>query len=782
MNNINHIPLSGFFSAFCRCVVRWRWLCLITVAAISIFFLTQLNKIRFDNSSDIWFVDGHPSLAAKARFDRIFGNDEFAYLLFTSDKTPFTPEHFHLMDQLAHALEQGVPYVRQVNWLGNAERIKGRDGEVEIKPFFSQSPRTQAEVDQKLTEALDEPNFANNLISPDKTALTMTLDLNTYPPKEEDLTPQKTIVNAIDAILAEARFAPLKPLVGGPPHYNIRYSELVRRDMGKLFGLVILVQMGLLLFFGRGPRAVVTPLVITTLAVFWTMGTIGLLGFTLNLLSSALPTMLICVSIADSVHLIAAFSHESRQGMTRKENLASAMGEVGLAMMLTSLTTAIGFLAYLTCAVKPYREMGIYVACGVVYAFLLTIVLTPVFYSFGRSPIARKQKSPRKVDFLNRLLDRMLQASLHLVCNRPRAVSIGFILVMVLTFFGYLQVKVESNTAKLLFKGQPLRDTLDEIDRRMGTSITLEFLLDADGEAGIKDPDFMKKLDRLTMAAEANPLVTKADSVSRVVKQMRQAMHDNDPAYYSIPDTADAVAQYLYFYESSGGAAMDRQVGFLSDVVRLSIKCPYFDTAQARQLLEEMQKQVHEIFGPEMKVVVSGGMSRYIELNDILYSGQRHSFIAATLAIGIVMMTVLRAVRFGLLSMLPNIFPVFVTMGFLGLVGLYLDVITVSFAGVIIGVAVDDTIHFFTRFKQEFARLGNYKKALAATYFSVGRPIIQTSVLLVMGNAVLLFSSVLGFFKLGLLFGVAFSAALLADLWFAPALILLFHPLGRERA
>ena len=159
----------------------------------------------------------------------------------------------------------------------------------------------------------------------------------------------------------------------------------------------------------------VTPLVITTLAVFWTMGTIGLLGFTLNLLSSALPTMLICVSIADSVHLIAAFSHESRQGMTRKENLASAMGEVGLAMMLTSLTTAIGFLAYLTCAVKPYREMGIYVACGVVYAFLLTIVLTPVFYSFGRSPIARKQKSPRKVDFLNRLLDRMLQASLHLV-------------------------------------------------------------------------------------------------------------------------------------------------------------------------------------------------------------------------------------------------------------------------------------------------------------------------------------------------------------------------------
>ena len=169
----------------------------------------------------------------------------------------------------------------------------------------------------------------------------------------------------------------------------------------------------------------------------------------------------------------------------------------------------------------------------------------------------------------------MLQASLHLVCNRPRAVSIGFILVMVLTFFGYLQVKVESNTAKLLFKGQPLRDTLDEIDRRMGTSITLEFLLDADGEAGIKDPDFMKKLDRLTMAAEANPLVTKADSVSRVVKQMRQAMHDNDPAYYSIPDTADAVAQYLYFYESSGGAAMDRQVGFLSDVVRLSIKCPY---------------------------------------------------------------------------------------------------------------------------------------------------------------------------------------------------------------
>ncbi len=767
---------TDFFSAFSRHIVRRRWWYLAVVILISVFFFTQMEKLRFDNSSEIWFVEGHRTLEAKNRFNEAFGSDELSYLLFTRETTPFTPENFRLMAELARAFEENVPYIKRVIWLGNAERISGRDDEVHIEAFFSPPPATMAEVERKLDEALAEPGFAGDLIAPDKTALPMILEFDTYPAKEEDLSPQQTVVDAVDAVLARPRFAPLKPYVSGAPHFNIDYSLLVKRDMGKLSGLVVMVQMILLFFFARDLRGVVVPLAITIIAVFWTLGTIGLLGITLNLLSTALPTILICVSIGDAMHGISAFYRGMRRGLCRREALAQAFAEVGLALLLTSLTTAIGFLAYLSCDVVPYREMGIYVAIGVLYAVVLTFVLTPVCYSFGKEGQIKKKEV--KTDDL---FCRWLQFCHHQVVSRPKTIVLCFSAIMLLTFIGYLNVQVESYTSKLVARGEPLRDILDLLDERMANDSTLEFLINTGRESGIKDPDFMRKIDALMKNAEQHDVVTKATSVATVIKQMRRALHNNDPGYYSLPESAEAIAQYLFLYESSGGDMLDRQVGFFYDLVRVTVKSPSLDTAAARKLLEDITSDIETLFGDTVEVVVSGAMFRYLELNDVLYQGQRHSFLAALLAIAVVMMVVLRSIKLGLLSMIPNIFPVFLTMGFLGLIGTYLDIVTISFAAVIIGVAVDDTIHFFTRFRKEFSRLGNYSEALRRTYLSVGRPLTQTTVVLVIGNGVLLFSSILGFYKLGMIFGVAFTGALLADFFFAPALIVLLQPLGRER-
>ena len=213
----------------------------------------------------------------------------------------------------------------------------------------------------------------------------------------------------------------------------------------------------------------------------------------------------------------------------------------------------------------------------------------------------------------------------------------------------------------------------------------------------------------------------------------------------------------------------------------MTLKLRSLDTSDARAISDFMQEKIREVFGEDdVEVIEAGGMRNYLALNDILFEGQGRSFIAALLVISLMMILVLRSVKLGLISMIPNILPVFATMGFMGLIGWYLDVITISFAAVIIGVAVDDTIHLFTRFKAEFTRLGNYKESLKATLSRVGRPLTFTTLILVVGNGVFLFSCLLGFFKLGLLFGFAFLWALLADFFFAPALILMVKPLGPE--
>jgi len=785
-NNHEHRMYMGpVFGRFTAHVIRRRWLWLAVVALVTAFFIVQMSKVRFDNSSEIWFVEGHQALLNKAVFDETFGNDEYGLVLFLKEETPFTPDNLRAMTELARALETDVPYARKVTWLGNVENIhSNEDGgdEVVVEDYIHPVPDDQAAIDDLLARALEDPLYVDNLISRDGTTLLMLIELSPYPlDKNKDVNPRNTVSQAMQDIVARPAFKNLVPHLAGSPVFSHEYEKLVQGETGQQFSIIVIVQILLLLWLGRGLRGVVTPLGVTIVSVFWTVGSMGLLDITANLLTIALPTMLICVGIGDSMHGIAAFHNQVDKGTPRKEALRKAFTEVGGAVMLTSLTTAIGFLAYLTTHVKPYREMGVYVALGVIYAFVLTLILVPALYSFGKAhPRPRKSRLGGKGS--GDIFDRWLSMTHRIVTTRTKTVAAIFVVIMAVTFAGFLMMKVESNSAKLIFKRIPLRQTLDMFDERLGTGNNLEFLIDTGRPDGVKDPAFMKKLDQLQGYAQAHPLVTKATSVTHVIKKVRQALHGNDPAFYALPDSNRAMAQYLFLYESSGGDELDRQVGFTYDVIRLSLKTKYLDTGQGRQLSEDMLAKTREMFGPDVRLVESGSISRYLALNDILFEGQRNSFIAALTVITLVMMLVLRSVRLGLISLAPNVLPVFLTMGFMGLTGFYLDVITISFAAVIIGVAVDDTIHFFTRFREEFVRVGNYSGALKLALKSTGRPITFTSMVLILGNAVFLTSGILGFFKLGLLFGVAFATALIADLYFATALILIFKPLGPERA
>lgn len=775
---------AAFFANLTAHIIRRRWWWLLGVIGVTVFFGTQLGAVRLDSSNDRWFIEGHSFLKAKERFNEAFGNVEFVYLLFTREKTPFTPENLGAMSSLSERFMETVPYAHKVTWLGNVERIRGLEGAEQgilIEDFLPEITQTQAQIEAKLQDALEEPDFVDKLISKDGTVLTMVIELETYPIGGEDDNPRHSVAKAVNKVLAEPAYRELKPYLAGTPHFSYEYSALVGQQASMLFMLILLVMAVLLLWLGRGLRGIVVPLLITVIAVFWTIGTIGALGIAMSLLIIALPIMLICVGIGDSMHAIVAFHDHVDRKESRNDALKKALAEVGVPIMLTSLTTAIGFLAYLTTNVQTYREMGIYTACGVFYAFILTVILTPILYSFGKEHPKPSRKRSRE-GAGGDVFDRWLHFSSRIVVRHPLKIIALFCTILVVTFWGYTMIQVETNTSKMISKSQPLRQTLDLIDERLGASFSLEYLINTRRESGIKNPEFMAKLEELMSHADEHPLVTKSTSVTTVLKKMRRALHGNDPDFYALPESREALAQYLFLYESSGGDTLDRLIGFTSEQARLSLKTKLLSTMEARQISGYMRDKIDAVFADnEVEVIETGSLSHLQALTDILFEGQRNSFIAALSAITLVMIIVLRSFRLGLISMIPNVLPVFATMGFMGLAGFYLDMITISFAAVIISVAVDDTIHFFTRFRSEFARWGNYEAALRETLSSVGRPITFTTLILIVGNAVFLLSSLMGFFKLGLLFGFAFLWALLADFYFAPALIVLLKPLGPER-
>jgi predicted RND superfamily exporter protein len=311
------------------------------------------------------------------------------------------------------------------------------------------------------------------------------------------------------------------------------------------------------------------------------MGTIGLMGFTLNMMIVLLPPLLICVGIGDSVHFIAEYQDQCDKGLARRKAMLKTFAMVGLPCLLTTLTTMGAFLSFLTVRIRPFRELGVYASVGVVTAIVLTYVLVPFFYSFG---MKKNALITNPGDQKNRhdLFDRLLARVHWIVTGKPGWIAAFFVVLALVSIAGALNVQVESNTAKMLSKKLPLRQAYDFVDERMGGSMPMEIMLDTRKTDGVK------------------------------------------------------------------------------------------------------------------------------ALNDKLGEGTRNSFIAVLFAVAALMMIFLRSVKLGLISMIPNVFPVLITLGYMGFARIYLDMPLMCCSAVIIGVAVDDTIHFFRRYRREFKALSDY--------------------------------------------------------------------------
>lgn len=767
----------AFFETCTAAIIRFRWLALIGVVLLTAFFMSQSSKLKFNGSFEIWFFEDDPAMKRLEAFKKAFGNDQFVYILAETNGV-FQAETAEKLKKLAQNLEAAVPYVRDLTWIGNAEHIAAKGDTVTIEKLLADIPSTQEESDRRLRLALSEKDFVDRYVSKDGKAAGILIELERFPTGHVVPPPSEQVARAVIKVLDDPEFAALKLHVVGDPIFETRYNDIANSETPKFFALCILVQAVLLYLFTRSLRGVALSLVIVTLSFIWTLGTIALLGFDLDLMIIGLPVLLICVSIGDAVHAIADFDLLVAQGRSRREALVHSLGEVGLPCLLTSLTTAIGFAAFSSAPIRPFLKLGIYLPAGVMYAYVLTMVLVAAVYSFGRTPKPRVTARMVTEDSLPSGIFAWIHRT---ATGSPRLVTACFLSLMVLGLYGANQVEIESNITRYLNKNVPLRQDVDYVDGRMGGSTGLEIVIDTGRPDGIKDLTVLRGMQRLGLEMEKDSLVHKTFSVVDVLEKMRRAMHGDDPAYFNLPADQRVVPQYLALYAMSGGDQLDKIVSFDGSKARINLQTQALGSSDTRRLVTKVDDHAKAMFGSGVTVSTTGFMDIAKTLNDNMGTAQIRSVTLAFGLIAVVMMIVLRSVPMGLISMVPNIFPVFMVLGILGIGGIHMDTILMSVSAMIIGVAVDDTIHFFVRFRREFDRTGTYAAAIGATLAAVGRPIVFTTVTLSLGFLVLSGSVMTGWVKIGILSGVAFVWALLADLLFGPALLMLLRPLGRER-
>jgi predicted RND superfamily exporter protein len=788
--------LGSFFEALGAWSYDHRWF--VISASFVVWGLAGYlaSGARVDNSVAAFFDTDDPTYGAYLQYREDFESDEVGYIVYRAEGGAWSLELMRKVEQLTRALEDEVPFVKEVTSLSNVEFMEGAPpDDILVYDLLDEFPETQEELFVIRDKVMKKPIYVGGLVSSDAELGAVIVEMNRssidavdqirLDPEGGDglgnLYPQVSF-EAIEAILARPEYEGIEFFHTGDVAINATYNTvLFEDDMPVLMALSFLVIILSLIVVFRRPVGVIGPLMVVFFAMAVSVGVIGLIGWDIDFMFGMMPTLLIAVGVADSVHILSEFAIYQRKLGSRRDAIRRTLYLVGPPCLLTSLTTAAGFLSLSLSPVKSVAHLAVYSAAGVIAAFLATVTILVAFLYFGRTPSTEETDAEKTARASRgKFLGGVLRSVASFDIRFRNAILIASAVIFAASGVGISMLTVDSNFLTEFSEDIPVRQTTQFVDDHMSGNYSIVYVFDSGEEDGIKSPAVLREIERVQREADSHPLVTKTYSVVDLMKDINQSFHNGDPAYYKIPDSRELIAQYLLVYEMSGGEEIRDYLSMDYARATLELRCKMTNTSHLMGIVEQIDAHVDDAPLEASTFSVTGIGALWLKFVEYITWSQIQGALIALTVVSLMMVLVFRSVKIGLVSMIPNVTPVILVLGAMGWAGWHLDYYRLLIAPVAIGIAVDDTIHLMTRYHHEFGKLGNYKKALYASMDGVGRALFITSAILVLGFCTNVFSVMDGQKSFGILLSTVIAVALVADFLLMPALILWLKPFGPE--
>ncbi|MGM0632867.1 MAG: efflux RND transporter permease subunit [Pseudomonadota bacterium] len=600
-----------------------------------------------------------------------------------------------------------------------------------------------------------------------------------------DMADYSRFFTAVRAVYADQQEHLTFHPVGNPPLMDWVYREL--QDMLWLAAIIILLFTTLLWSLFRSLSAVIWPMVIVSLSLLWAWGTISLVGMTLSTMITLTVMLVFTVGLADCIHVFSAYFSLRRDRKSHEQALAGAYDKTGLAILITTVTTMCGVLSLTWSDLVPIRVFGIMSAIGILAALVLTLTLLPILLDLWRpgapSPGLR-DRPPGSGRFHWLSPDRWLPRCPDLVRRGPGTVLILFGAALIASLYGASRLQVDSNVSELTTAGSEPREAYRVVDQHMAGAQSISIMIDTGEVDGLVEPRMLRAMEQFQQRVEQrySDRVSRSHSLADVVKETHRVMRNDDPEYESIPDSATLVTQLLYLFNSANPE--ERRSLVSDDYSRSHITLNAYNAGsyQYQTFFRELSEDIGLVYDPlesefpALQVNVTGSIPLMMRAMDEIARSQYRSFLLALLVISVIMIATLGSVQAGLIAMVPNLIPALSAFGLMGLLSIPLDTDTLLIAPVIIGIAVDDTVHFMTHYRVALLRTRDMEQALYSTVRVVGKAVLFTTLVLAAGFAILGFSDYLGIAKIGLFGSMAIIIALLCDLFLLPAMLMIFRP------
>ena len=745
------------------------WWTLGAVTFVTAFFAGALLNwgLTFETDFKKFLPEDEPAVQRLNQAEATFGSQDLFLIALVAPEgqTIFTPETLSKFKELEEKLEKIVG-VDEVQGPATAYVIYGTKDSVVVERAMKRVPRTPEEVEEYKRRVMGDRNIRGWLISEDGRAGAISVKIETWAD-----TP--TVVDEIQKLVRKYE-GPEKIYLVGEPVLRSTTAESMVRDLRVLVPFVILVMVVVLLASFRSVRGVALPMLVVLVSTLWTVGSMALAGVPMTPFGVVMPVMLIAIGAADGIHILNKYYEEVAERAQRGENSRQArkaivlatMEEMAIPVILTSLTTAAGFLALMSSFLWPQRQFGAFTALGILYAMVLSLTLIPALLARLPLPKSKQYERSRLAQLLG-LWGRMI--------SRKPALTLGISgAILILFALGIPRLEVETRADEFLGREHPVVRAMYAIERHFGGAYHLAIEIDTGRRDGLKDPQVLKKIAVLEDFLESRPEIGRVASIADVVRQLNETLHASDPQYYKIPDDPRLAAQLFILYGGKPGQF------FLGDFSKGEVIARRKNIGSTRmaQLVRDVQKYLDEHFnGPgEPKARLVGPTQAYVALLARIIRSQITSLSASFVTAGVIVALLMGSWVAGLFCLLPLILTILIEFGVMAYAGLPLDMATIMLGSIAIGVGIDYSIHFLHRFRLEVQQGADAPEAFQGTIRTAGRGIAYNAIALMLGFAVLLASSFHGLVTFGLLLVLTMLVSSLSSFTVIPAILLLREP------
>jgi len=744
---------------FARGVVGRPRLVFAVVGLITALFAVGALRIRIDSSAGTLVDRTNPAWAYYEDVRATFGSDETDVVALVADDV-FNPQTLAKIDQLTTRLLQ-TEGVASVDSIATARNLTATpEGEIDRSPVMATPPTAPDEIERLRATVRESPLMYGTLVAEGDRAAAIFV---TYDPMSDLEMVKSGIHDRIEALLRDFE-GPEHVLFSGVPRLKVEAAKLIKDDILRL-GPISFVVVSIVLFAAfRSWRGTLLPALTTGAGTIWTVGLMGYLDAPINIVTLILPTFLLAVGNAYVTHIVSRHNDELEVDGDPVESARRTIAMIGTPVLVTALTTVLGFAALLVYHITAIRELGIFAVFGITSLFVLSLTFAPALLSLLPAP--PRQKTGER----DRWLQGVLAGIGRLAVDHRTFVGAAAVLIVTLFAWGTRYLEVETTYLTYFPKDDPVRKSVEAVNEHLGLG-DAAFYVSIDGPEtdSITQLSTLHRIAALQDYIERLPHVKNTTSIVDYVKLLHRALHDNDPAYYGLPDTDPAVAQYMLLLdpETLGGVLSgDSSRGVI--LVRSNI--------HASALMNDVVEKIHRFgasaFPPEFSVRATGTRVLLDRTADDLAQGQVGSLIAALAVVFAILTLQFLSPRFGLVAMGPNLVPIVVFFGILGWTGTPLGMATAMIASIALGIGVDEAVHLLADFNHHVRETADQRAAVMAALRGVGPPLVYNTVSLMCGMLVLLLSNFVPLQQFGAFTALNVVGSLLTDLILLPAILI----------